>query len=170
MQAPLQSVYPSPQTSVQTPSSHDSPVEHLWRQAPQLLTSDLISVSLPKHVMTSDATHSPDAQICPSPQTLPQAPQLAASLVKLIHLPLQSVVSAGQTQAPSTQFWPSTQASPQAPQLALSDERSVQTPQQSVFGVASGSSPSALQSTSDGVQTPSAHVSVVAHFVSQLPQ
>jgi hypothetical protein len=60
----------------------------------------------------------PVEQTCPAPQTVPHAPQLALSVVRLTHAPLQTEVPAGQAHAPLTQSAPVGHAWPHAPQLA----------------------------------------------------
>lgn len=60
------------------------------------------------------------------PQTLPQAPQLAGSVLMFLQAPLQQVCPGPHAglqvnwQVPFTQFWPLAQARPQAPQLLTS--------------------------------------------------
>lgn len=45
----------------------------------------------------------PAVQVCPLPQAMPQAPQLAASVCKFLQVPEQLVWPAMQTQAPAVQ-------------------------------------------------------------------
>ncbi len=52
-------------------------------------------------------------------QLLPHTPQLATSVVSVLHTPPQSVCPAGQAQAPPLQALPPLHALPQVPQLVL---------------------------------------------------
>ena len=63
--------------------------------------------------------HTPDTQVCPEEQITPQAPQFPVSLVRVRHVPLQSVCPEGQgvMHAPPEQICPAAQILPQTPQL-----------------------------------------------------
>src|SRR5690348_17785386 len=63
------------------------------------------------------ATHRPAEQDSPAPHIRAQAPQLAASVRKLAHAPLQMVVPAGQPHTPLVQAVPPWHALLQEPQL-----------------------------------------------------
>lgn len=66
----------------------------------------------------------------PAPQTLPQAPQLDASVFRSTQVPAQAVRPPGQAQAPSMHVAPPMQATPQAPQFATSRLGSTHSPAQ----------------------------------------
>ena len=63
----------------------------------------------------------------PVGQTLPHAPQLAFSLLRLRHAPPQLRSRAAQ-QSPASHCWPAAQARPQAPQWAALDIGSTSQP------------------------------------------
>lgn len=66
------------------------------------------------------AWHRLPTQDAPAAQEIPQAPQCVAVLVRSTHVPLQSVVPAGQWHCPEMQLAPVEQALPQVPQLLAS--------------------------------------------------
>jgi hypothetical protein len=70
--------------------------------------------------------HLPASQIRPGPQTVPQLPQLAGSLVRSKQPVGQSVVPVGQTQAPAVHVDPVGHTVPHAPQFAGSCVKSKQ--------------------------------------------
>ena len=61
----------------------------------------------------------PITQVRPAAQALPQAPQLALLVVRLVHAVPQRVRPVAQVQAPATQNDPPVQGLPQRPQLLL---------------------------------------------------
>lgn len=78
----------------------------------------------------------PLQHVRPEPHAVPQAPQLASSLVRSTQVPPQQVSDAPQTEpphvhVPPTHVSPLAQAFPQVPQLAESVWISTQTPEQS---------------------------------------
>ena len=106
-------------------------------------------------------THLPPTQWVPEGQILPQAPQLALSVLVLTHTGAtvpQRVVPFAQPHFPLTQTWPAGQIVPQAPQLALSLFRLTHTSPQRVVPL--GQPP----------QCPCAHSSPRLQRWPQLPQ
>jgi hypothetical protein len=82
----------------------------------------------------------PEEQIRPALQTVPQAPQLLGSVCSFVQVPLQFVCPEPHEdplQVPLTQGWALAQAVPQAPQLEGSEEVVVQKPLQEVPSQAS---------------------------------
>jgi hypothetical protein len=73
----------------------------------------------------------PRVQTWPSPQAVPQAPQLAPSSVRSTHLPAQAVVPSRQAQLPPVQTESVPQTFPHAPQFASSESSAMQAPPQS---------------------------------------
>jgi hypothetical protein len=73
-------------------------------------------------------------QAVPLGQTVPQLPQLLASLLRVMQTPLQSVAPVGQVglQAPAVQVVPLGQTVPQLPQLRASLLRVTQAPAHAV--------------------------------------
>lgn len=125
------------------------PPQQLWPvlqanigpQPPQLLALLRVSMQLPPHgvwPVGQVVTHRPAEQNCPVGQVapalqvhcpleqvplaqwIPQVPQLAASLARLVHTLPQTLWPLGQVQTPLTQVAPLGQAWPQAPQFAAS--------------------------------------------------
>jgi hypothetical protein len=91
-QTPLHSVCPTGQAQVLL--VHCWPPLQAWLHAPQFKTSFVVSVQVLPHVVSGQAaeqelTPALATQNNPAPQATPHAPQLAVSLVKLTHLPLQ---------------------------------------------------------------------------------
>jgi hypothetical protein len=65
-----------------------------------------------------DTRHTPAAQICPSAQLVPQAPQLARSVCRSRQVPeqLESPVPHDTWHTPAEHTWPAAQSVPQVPQ------------------------------------------------------
>src|SRR3954463_16141500 len=154
-QAPPQSVRPweaqsatGAWTAMQTPALHESPCGQRRAQPPQLFGSLATSTQTPPQSVkpcevqsavceSAAGEQKPPPHASPAPQTAPQAPQFATSVMMSTQIPLQSVrpcpaqsvVDA--TQALLLHNSPSAQATPQAPQFAVFEVRSTQTPLQS---------------------------------------
>lgn len=117
---------------------------------------------MPEH----SATQSPEEHVCPVPQTLPQAPQLALSLLKVLHEAAFPAVAAHNTppvaqvgrHLPDTQAVPLPQATPQAPQCGFSPNVTHSAPH-FVF-----------PSPQTSVQALLMHSSPAPHLVPQAPQ
>jgi hypothetical protein len=76
--------------------------------------------------------HLPALQVCPLPHAMPHAPQLVASVIRLLHVPEQSVWPLAQAHWPALQVCPLPHAMPHVPQLAASVIRLLHVPEQSV--------------------------------------
>jgi hypothetical protein len=110
----------------------------------------------------------PPLHSVPTPQTIPQAPQLARSLAVLVHTPAQSVVGATQEHAAVTHEVPPVQATPQVPQLALLVWVSTHALAQFVVGMEASGPPSSP--VHDVPQLPALHTCEAPHDVAQAPQ
>jgi hypothetical protein len=81
-----------PDRHVHVPSLQDSLLAQDWPQVPQLELSPFTSVHVPLHdVCPAGHSQFPLAQIKPSAQALPQAPQFLGSVCVLRQEPLQLV-------------------------------------------------------------------------------
>jgi hypothetical protein len=92
-------------------------------QPPQLSGSREVSTHWLVHNTSDDGhetVHTPPTQNCPVAQTVPQAPQLCASLCLSVQTPPQNTSPLGQVHRPETQTCPGAQAAPQAPQFSRS--------------------------------------------------
>ena len=74
----------------------------------------------------------PAVQVCPVPHAVPQVPQLAESVCRLLQVPEHEVCPVPQAHAPAVQVCPVPQALAHAPQLAASVCRFLQLPEHEV--------------------------------------
>jgi hypothetical protein len=107
-------------THRQCPAAQTLPPEHMSPQPPQFVALVWRLTHPPPHAArlpAQVAVHTPAEQTSLMRQTLPQAPQLAASLAVSVHWVSHMMSASGQTQAPPTQASPSAHETPQPPQL-----------------------------------------------------
>jgi hypothetical protein len=121
-------------------------------QAPQFAALESVSTQAePQRVVPAGHTHMPIAQVVPRAQTVPQAPQLAVSLVVSTHAPLHVVRPIVQVivHTPDEHTWPMAQAVPQAPQWAGLDCRSTHASPQRTSVPMHGAGPASTTSGGD---------------------
>ena len=175
-QYPPQSVKGLAQAVTQVPPLQSGVAPgQMWPQLPQLEGSSTRMVQTwlpwpPQWVKLPWQVQAPAEQAWYGPQAVPQAPQFAGSVCRLVQaVPHRSGVAPPQptvlaTHAPEEQSWPAGQAVPQAPQFAGSVCTSVQNetePTVQVFGVL----PAQVVA-----QTPPVHTSPAGQVSPQLPQ
>jgi hypothetical protein len=99
---------------------HTRPPEQARPQPPQLVELVWRSTQPPPQTTrlpTQLIVHIPDEQTSFTRQTLPHAPQLAASLEVSVHWPAHITATPGHTQEPPAQARPSPHTAPQPPQF-----------------------------------------------------
>jgi hypothetical protein len=155
------------------PATQMLPAGHTTPHPPQLFVAVDVFVSQPFAGLPSQSprlashtnAHRPAAHtlvaLARAGHAVPHALQLAGSLLRLTHAPLQLVRPAVQLVAhtPAEHTWPAAHVRPQAPQLLLSDCRSRHVPEQFVC-------PAAHETT----QAPPLHTCPAAHVRPHAPQ
>jgi hypothetical protein len=87
----------TPEGHTHDPFTQTELVGQTWPQAPQLLTSILVFVQIPLHIVVpSEHSHFPFTQAASGGQWLPQLPQLLGSLLVFVQVPPHSVKPVGQ--------------------------------------------------------------------------
>ena len=143
----------------QVPAWQTVPVAQMLPQVPQLFSSSWVSLQVPEQtVYPAGQMQALPPQISLPPQTLPQAPQLEASVVRSTQPAPQEVwLDSLQMQVPAEQIAPDPQMFPHAPQLLASLRVSMHAPLQEEKGVGH-------------TQEPDAQCSLTPHALSQAPQ
>jgi hypothetical protein len=162
--APLHTVCPDGQLSVQLPAAHTCPLAHVRPHMPQLPLSVWRSRHVPVQLVCPGGqltTHVPAVHTWPAEHTRPHIPQFERSVASVTHDPPHCVCPLGHdgTHAPLAQRCPLGHALPQRPQWFRSFWRSRHTPEHSVSPVAHV-----------GAQTPEAHEVPVGQTFPQRPQ
>ena len=110
----------SPPAQLHVPPEQNDPPKHPTLHAPQLRGSICVLVHVPLHCtvpVLHTAWQLPSTHTCPAVQVRPQAPQLDASLDRLVHPLGHGTWVPVQPQTPITHACPDGHARPQAPQL-----------------------------------------------------
>jgi hypothetical protein len=90
-------LFTSDVVSVQAELQHDWPVAHALVHEPQCAASVARSTQLVPHATVGGAHwHAPPTQTSPAPQTFPQRPQFCTSVLRFTQLALHAVVPPGQ--------------------------------------------------------------------------
>ena len=113
-------------------------------QAPQFMLSEpLTAMHAPLHSTSPAFGHlqTPARQVDGASHTVPQAPQLAASVLVSMHMPSHILPPSAQPHDPETQVSGSAHATPHFPQFALSNMVSTHMSLQQDFGALHGAPP-----------------------------
>lgn len=160
LRSTCESMHDAPQHAC--PDAHPGPPPHMHSPESPLHTSSLVQAG-----SQGGVTQDPASQTCPSPQTIPHAPQFVADSSKLAQPSSQHASPSIQPDAPWQRHWPDTHASPvsaqsrpQPPQFAGSVGSAEQPEGQQLWPT--GHAPSGPH-MDIGMHSPETHVSPPSH-------